>query len=143
MLSTTVLYLPFSIAYTVLQYTQLRNHRPNMRNKDFIFCSFIFCWIRNNNTGSRSRQKFRIQADPEPKNCTWRRRLKASPNPCEAGRRRPLGAAAGERSSTFLRLSSTCLPTLGKKVLHARVAASGPPFIIIIIPVYIIIIYYS
>ena len=38
--------------------------------------------------------------------------MKARPIPCEAGRMRLLGAAAGERSTTSLRLSSTCLPTL-------------------------------
>ena len=48
---------------TVLQYTQSRIHRPKLRNKN---CSFIFCWIRNNNFGFGSRQKFRIHADPDP-----------------------------------------------------------------------------
>ena len=60
-------YLPFSISYycTVLQYTQSRIHREI--TVLFIF-SFIFCWIRiwNNNSGSGSRQKFWIHADPDP-----------------------------------------------------------------------------
>ena len=51
-------YLPFLFHTTVLQYTQSRIHRPKLRNK---ICSFIFCWIRNNNFGFGSRQKFRIR----------------------------------------------------------------------------------
>ena len=35
------------------------------REITFLFiCSFIFCWIQNNNSGSR--QKFRIHKDPDP-----------------------------------------------------------------------------
>ena len=34
-----------------------------------VICSFIFGWIRNNNSGSGSRQKFRIHADPDPQHC--------------------------------------------------------------------------
>ena len=36
-----------------------------------VICSFIFGWIRNNNSGSRSRQKFRIHADPDPDKQHW------------------------------------------------------------------------
>ena len=50
----------FLLNTAVLQYTGSRIRRETT----FLFiCSFIFCWIRirNNNSGSRFRQKFRIQ----------------------------------------------------------------------------------
>ena len=39
--------------------------------KLLLICSFFFCWIRiwNKNFGSGSRQKFRIQPDPDPQHC--------------------------------------------------------------------------
>ena len=40
-----------------------------IRNDLFFTCSFIFCWIRNNNSWSGSRQKFRIYADSDPQHC--------------------------------------------------------------------------
>ena len=54
----------FLFHITVLRPTvhTVQNSRPKLRNK---ICSFFFCWIRNNNSGSVSRQKFRIHADPE------------------------------------------------------------------------------
>ena len=72
--STGTKYLPFSISYystlsTVLQHTQSRICRPKMRNKIFIYLLFHFCWIQNNNSGSGSRQKFRIQGVPDPQHC--------------------------------------------------------------------------
>ena len=74
--STGTKYLPFSISYystlsTVLQHTQSRIRRPKMRNKIFIYLLFHFCWIQNNNSGSGSRQKFRIHPDPDLKH--WSR----------------------------------------------------------------------
>ena len=55
-------------------------------------CSFIYCWIRNNNSGSGSRQKFQIHADPEPQYCFLMRiRLQ---NPYLAPRKRSLSSLA-------------------------------------------------
>ena len=61
--STGTNYLQFFLFHTtVLLYTQSRIHRPKMRNKISLF---IFCRIRNNNSGSGSRQKFLIHAEPD------------------------------------------------------------------------------
>ena len=60
-LSTTcICHFLFLTTGTVLQYTKSRIQREIT----FLFiCSFIFCWIliRNNNSGYRSSQKFRIR----------------------------------------------------------------------------------
>ena len=53
---------------TVLQYTKSKIQKEIT----FLFiCSFLFCWIRirNNNSWSGSRQKFRIHADPDTQHC--------------------------------------------------------------------------
>ena len=55
----------------VLQYTQSRIHRLKIRNIFFFYLLLLFfCWILNNNSGSWSRQKFPINADPEPQHWT-------------------------------------------------------------------------
>ena len=54
--------------YTVLQ---SRIHRPEIRNKIFIFiCFFILAgsWSKTNNSGSGSGEKFRIRPDPDSQN---------------------------------------------------------------------------
>ena len=59
-------YLPFSILYYSPTVNKVSN---SQRNNSFIYLLyFIFCWIRiwNNNFGPGSRQKIRIQADPDP-----------------------------------------------------------------------------
>ena len=59
------------LQYFILQ--SYSTHSPeftglNWENKFLFILSFLFCWIRNNNSESRSgsRQKFRIHADPDP-----------------------------------------------------------------------------
>ena len=58
----SIIYLPFLFHTTILQNTKSRIHTEIT----FLFiCSFIFCWVRiqNSNYGSGSRQKFRIHAN--------------------------------------------------------------------------------
>ena len=54
---------------TVLQYKS----RIQREITFLFFCSFIFCWIRirNNNSESGSRHKFRIHADPDTQHWLW------------------------------------------------------------------------
>ena len=60
-----------AILYFIIQTDS--THSPEfigLKLDDFIFlfiCSFIFCWIRINNSGSRI--KFQIHADPNPQHC--------------------------------------------------------------------------
>ena len=70
-LSTICHFLCHFLFHTsVLQYTKPRIRRE-IRILITGICSFMFCWIqiRNNNSGSGSRQKFRIHADPDPQHC--------------------------------------------------------------------------
>ena len=57
-------YQLFAIIYFKLQF--FITNIPDL--KVLFICYFTFCWIRirNNNSGSGSRQKFLIHADPDP-----------------------------------------------------------------------------
>ena len=44
-------------------------YRPRIINKILIYMLFYFCWIRNNNSWSGSRKKFRIRPGLDPQHC--------------------------------------------------------------------------
>ena len=105
------------LQYFILQ--SYSTHSPeftglNWENKFLFILSFLFCWIRNNNSESRSgsRQKFRIHADPDPQH--WlqsssvllnERFLQRTSAACSSGSSRP---AAG------IDLTCTASSALGK-----------------------------
>ena len=51
--------------------TVLHKVQNSKRNNIFSYLLFIFCWIRIRNNNSGSRQKFLINADPDPQHCLF------------------------------------------------------------------------